>query len=263
MNTREWCAALVVFVVGLPTVARADSAEAEAQAIYAEGARYFDLGDYDHAVERFERAYTLSGAPGLLLDIAQAYRLEGPAACDKARAFYERFLHKSPSSARRSEVESRIVEMKACAAREPSSSRPPAATGSTATAQAPSPEPPRAAPDRPPAPSAADPPAGHGWKTLAFGSVAVAVAGAGVAGITGALALNRQSILENACSSDGGCPPSERSHLQQYQTFRTTALVGGIVGGAALALAAFSFWRASLAPAPVAGGAGVRLGGTF
>jgi hypothetical protein len=75
---------------------RVDPVSAEARARFEEGSRLFDLGDYAEAIARFEEAYKLSGAPALLLSIAQAHRMNH--ACAPAAHFYRRFLVKSPGS---------------------------------------------------------------------------------------------------------------------------------------------------------------------
>src|SRR6185295_10855771 len=83
----------MVAFLGWATAATAgDDATARARALYQEGARLYNLGQYDAAVQSFEAAYAISGAKPLLFNIAQAYRLAGPARCDSALQAYESYL---------------------------------------------------------------------------------------------------------------------------------------------------------------------------
>lgn len=251
--------------------ARAEQPPSSAQAAYEEGARFFDLGDYPHAIDRFERAYTLSGAPGLLLNIAQAYRLEEPPSCEKAQQFYERFLQKSPSTPRRAEVEARVAEMRACASRPAAPSQPLAAASPLAPAPASAPasrsaSPPAAAAAAPAAAPSTSPARASSrgtWLTVGWVGIAVGVVGAGAAGVSGGVALGRESSLASACAPDGGCPPSEASHVKQYDTMRAVAIVSAVVAAAGVGVAAFSFWRASLEPTVGRDAAGLAVRGSF
>jgi hypothetical protein len=48
-----------------------------ARELYLEGKRNYDLADYPRAIAAWKESYTLSGAPMLLFNIGQAYRLAG------------------------------------------------------------------------------------------------------------------------------------------------------------------------------------------
>jgi tetratricopeptide (TPR) repeat protein len=91
---------------------------ARARDLYEEGARLYNLGQYDNALRSFEQAYAVSGAKPLLFNIAQAHRLAGPAHCDKALLAYETYLREDPQASNRVEVEQRIGEMRTCSERE-------------------------------------------------------------------------------------------------------------------------------------------------
>src|SRR4051794_34647805 len=59
---------------------------AEAAALYDEGKRHFDIGEYAPAIASWKQSYLRSSAPLLLFNIAQAYRLSGN--CAQANRFY-------------------------------------------------------------------------------------------------------------------------------------------------------------------------------
>src|SRR5204863_10212398 len=52
--------------------------------------RQYELEHFDAAIESFTGAYALSNNPGLLFNVAQAYRLKGD--CEHARDYYQRYL---------------------------------------------------------------------------------------------------------------------------------------------------------------------------
>jgi hypothetical protein len=61
-----------------------------AQVLYTEGQAAFDRADYITAIAKWRASYDLSGASGLLFDIAQAMRLSDD--CPGAIAAYTRFI---------------------------------------------------------------------------------------------------------------------------------------------------------------------------
>ena len=79
-----------------PPPAAASDATAKAEALYREGKRYYDVADYDHAIDVWKRAYLISSAPMLLFNIGQAYRLEGD--CVSALRFYANFERDDPKA---------------------------------------------------------------------------------------------------------------------------------------------------------------------
>jgi hypothetical protein len=66
--------------------------------------------------------------------------------------------------------------------------------------------------------------------TLGFVSLGVGGAGLVVGGITGALAMGKNSTLDRECSG-GVCPASQRSTLDSYRTLGTVSTIGFIVAG--------------------------------
>jgi len=69
------------------------SADAKKQArqLYKEGVAAYDLGHYEEAADKYEKAYRLSPDPALLFNSAQAYRLAGSK--QRALDLYKSFLH--------------------------------------------------------------------------------------------------------------------------------------------------------------------------
>ncbi|HKQ71116.1 MAG TPA: tetratricopeptide repeat protein [Polyangiaceae bacterium] len=89
-----------------------------ARALYEEGARLYNAGEYDLARKSFEQVYALTGARTLLFNIAQAHRLSGADHCSDALRAYESYLREDSSASNRLEVEERVAEMRACVERE-------------------------------------------------------------------------------------------------------------------------------------------------
>ncbi len=93
-----------------------------------------------------------------------------------------------------------------------------------------------------------------------FGFVALGVGGAGLiaGGITGILAMGRNSDLEKACPG-GQCPESSRGDLDSYRKLGTISTVGFIVGGVGAA-AGVTLLLTSRNAEPNAGSVGIRIG---
>jgi tetratricopeptide (TPR) repeat protein len=88
----------------------AGCAHGDPEALYREGVLHYQLGEYDRAIDRFTRAYKLTGAPPLLYDLAQAYRLKRNP--QRALPLYRAYLRMQPRAANRPEVEQRIAELR-------------------------------------------------------------------------------------------------------------------------------------------------------
>ena len=74
--------------------------------------RQYQNGEYDEAIESFAGAFALSNNPGLLFNVAQAYRLKGD--CEHARDYYQRYLGAVPETPLKPSLERRVAEMEAC-----------------------------------------------------------------------------------------------------------------------------------------------------
>lgn len=106
--------ALAAAVSFAPRAAYADDAEtakktAEAREHYQKGITHYNLGEFDQAIDEFKQAYAISGSPGLLFNVAQAYRLKKD--YENALYFYRTYLRLQPDASNRPDVEARIIEM--------------------------------------------------------------------------------------------------------------------------------------------------------
>src|SRR3954452_1572290 len=113
------CAMIVVGLVlslgsGAHAQRRAPSAEQaakdkEAREHYNQGILHYDLGEIDQAIAEFKQAYAISAVPGLLFNIAQAYRYKKD--YEQALHFYRTYLRLQPKAGNRDEVEERMAEL--------------------------------------------------------------------------------------------------------------------------------------------------------
>src|SRR5215468_7901426 len=62
-----------------------------------QGLRQYQRGELDAAIESFMQAFALSNNPGLLFNVAQAFRLQRD--CGRAKDYYRRYLDAVPGSA--------------------------------------------------------------------------------------------------------------------------------------------------------------------
>lgn len=85
----------------------------KARELADQGRAYHDAGEYMKAVAAFKEAYVLAPSPGLLFNIAQAYRLAGD--CDDAAWMYHRFLDTNPSDQARTLAEQHLANVEKCA----------------------------------------------------------------------------------------------------------------------------------------------------
>ena len=135
-----WLACIVV--LPLAATAMADTKGRSAEQLYDEGARFYNLAQYDQAIDAFQQAYLLSGQTSLLFNIAQAARQANR--CAEATTAYRNYLRAEPNAANRDTVERHIAEMEACTAAAARITAPPVATPTVTAAPPPRPEPPPA-----------------------------------------------------------------------------------------------------------------------
>src|SRR5215813_608889 len=100
----------VVLLLALQAHGPAD--QARARKLTDEGLTHYNVAEYDQAIESFKAAYVISKAPGLLFNIAQAYRLKGD--CAQALHFYKNYLRVEPSAKQRAKAQARVEEMSRC-----------------------------------------------------------------------------------------------------------------------------------------------------
>jgi hypothetical protein len=144
---------VVSLTAPLANRARAEDPQ-HARELFQEGNTFFDVGQFDKAIDAWQRGYKEKADPGFLYNIAQAYRLSGDPA--KAIFFYHGFLRNSPKAPNRADVEQKIaalqkqLEEQSRAAGAGSPGKPTPAPAAT--------EPPMPPPTFTPAPAPAPPP---------------------------------------------------------------------------------------------------------
>jgi tetratricopeptide (TPR) repeat protein len=84
----------------------------KARSLAEKGRAAHNAGDYNAAVAAFKEAYVLAPSPGLLFNIAQAYRLGGN--CDEAAWMYRRFLDTNPIGDHRQLAENHLAAVERC-----------------------------------------------------------------------------------------------------------------------------------------------------
>jgi hypothetical protein len=98
--------AVMVLVLVAPGRAHADD-DQQARDLFTQGNTFFDLGQFDKAIDAWQKGYQLKNDAGFLYNIAQAYRVMENA--EKAIFFYKRYLANYPPKAHnRAEVEQKI-----------------------------------------------------------------------------------------------------------------------------------------------------------
>ncbi|MEO0603555.1 MAG: tetratricopeptide repeat protein, partial [Myxococcota bacterium] len=184
---------------------------AEARRLYSRGEQWYEEGQYDLAIEAFEKAYAISEAPAILFNIANAQERGG--LLQEAIDTLERYRLDAPDSEiptirrRILSLESRIQSQ--------TTQPPPMPEPEVVT---PSPAPPTAPPVVPPSPEADLVPRRPRWGLVAAGATTAAVFG-GVA--VGTFAASRTAIDQN-----------DRDGYATLRTGNNLALVG--VGGGVL-----------------------------
>lgn len=106
-------AATAVVLAATSSFARADEPiPQKARALAQKGRAAHDDGDYPRAIAALKEAYVIAPAPGLLFNLAQAYRLQGN--CDDAALMYRRFLATSPEAAGRELARQHLATVERC-----------------------------------------------------------------------------------------------------------------------------------------------------
>ncbi len=85
----------------------------KARELAERGRVYHDAGEYERAIDAYREAYVLAPSPGLLFNLAQAFRLHGD--CDDAAWMYRRYLDTNPPDARRALAEGHLATVEKCA----------------------------------------------------------------------------------------------------------------------------------------------------
>lgn len=91
---------------------RPERVPAKARMLAERGRAYHDAGDYHNAIVAFKEAYVIAPSPGLLFNLAQAYRLQGN--CDDATLMYRRYLATRPRPEARTIAEGHLQTVERC-----------------------------------------------------------------------------------------------------------------------------------------------------
>ncbi len=92
-------------------VSAASASEKAARAAALEAKKAFDLGDFAAAIEKYEAAYKLKSAPGLLFNLGQSHRRAGN--FDRASFYFRRYLETNPPSAQAKATEEVLAQVEA------------------------------------------------------------------------------------------------------------------------------------------------------
>jgi tetratricopeptide (TPR) repeat protein len=251
-----------------------DAKKAEAKALYEKGLSHYNLGEFDLAIEAFRKSYALTNAPGLLFNIAQAFRLKKD--YEQAVYFYQTYLRLKPDAPNRSDVEARIKEMEeAIEEQKKQATKPPVGTMSpeggtttttttTTTTQAPT-----------GTATTTDTGEADGAKAQTLITAGYVTGGAGVAllvtgAVFGSMAKSAQSDLEKLGSDGGTWTQEQQDKYDAGKRNNTIAIVSFVAGGAALATGATLFImgqmkksKTSVAVVPTTQGATFAVGWSF
>lgn len=106
-------AAAMFAAASAPARARADEAIPEkARRLAARGRELHEQRDYERALAAFKEAYVLAPTPGLLFNLAQAYRLHGN--CDDAAVLYRRYIASRPAGDERTIAQVHLAAVTRC-----------------------------------------------------------------------------------------------------------------------------------------------------
>ncbi|MGE5185762.1 MAG: tetratricopeptide repeat protein [Acidobacteriota bacterium] len=231
------------------------------------GRAYHDAGDYADAIAAFREAYVLAPSPGLLFNLAQAYRLAGQ--CDDAAWMYRRYLDTNPAQAQRALAETHLATVEKCG------------HGGLRIAVAPTlvPQIPEPRPEQHVARAVAAAPlevtaqaAGTTGSREKRIGVALAIGGSVVLAGAGYFALDAYSASNTVSQAyqDGGKWSDVAAANQRGQRSQTMAELLGITGGLAVASGAVLYTLGRhyeqaqhVAVVPTAGGAGVHVSWGF
>ena len=208
---------------------------ADAARLYDEGRRYFDVGEYDRAIEKLKAAYLVAPLPELLYDLGQAFRLKGE--CAEALSLYRRYLKTEPPAARAERTGARIADMQACVA---VATVPPPGALPPGTAPAAVQASPDVLTQAPAGPAREAPTRRRRW------GVWSAVAAGALAGVSGYAAWDSHRASDQVSSAfvPGGMWTDADERAQQRGIFTERLAIGtGAAAVVAAGVAAWLLWR--------------------
>ncbi len=221
-------ATTVAAVLAASTPARAgepatpDVIPPKARTLAERGRAFHEAGDYASAIAAFKEAYVLAPSPGLLFNLAQAYRLAGN--CDDASLMYRRYLATRPRAEARVLAEEHLHTVERCVHKQALHIPPDALTALPAL-----PAPSTNAPAQSPAPE-------HSplTKRLGMGLIATSALATSLAVYYGLEAHDAARSVEDAYAQ-GAKWSAVRDLDARGQRDARTAAVLGVAGGVALA----------------------------
>lgn len=273
----------------------------EAKQHFANAMRKFDVAKFDEAASEFVAAYEIMGDPGMLYNIAQAYRLGERQ--EKALFFYKAFQRHilsdpTTSPALKAEVDKRISELTLAVAKSKQAATAPP-TGTINPEQVAHPQTASRQPTKPPAPvektpenreptppepavtdnnvatveTSAPPPRNQAplkYAGIATGALAVAAIGAGI-GLSLAAGKDSQN-LQTASMQHAAFGPQLQASEHNGKLYDTVSFaMYGVGGAAAVASAVLLYFglrpqhaaRAQLTPSFGSSSAGLVVTGRF
>jgi tetratricopeptide (TPR) repeat protein len=230
-------ATVVIALCSVAPLARADTPEDQARALYQQALTHYNLAEYDQAIELFKQAYALSKAPGLLFNIAQSYRLKMD--CEQALRVYKNYQRLDEKGAQGRDVDGLIHDMQTCVDH---SAVPPGSSVAPAAAKPPVPA---AAPPAAVAVAPAEPSAGRTQRTvgLALGGAGAALLVGGV--VFGLKARSDADQVNQLAQMQGVWNDHYKQIESSGQTASTTAGVLLGVGAAAAVTGAVLYYMGS------------------
>ena len=268
-----------------PTIERPqadDQKRAEAKALYEQGLSHYNLGEFDQAIAAFRKSYELTQAPGLLFNIAQAFRLKKD--YEQATYFYTTYLRLQPDASNRADVEARLAEMQqAIEEQKKLEKKPPIGTiapedntattpraATPATTITPPPSPPTSA-----MPALNSPRDESGTRGTSLKTAGYVTAGTGAALVItglvfGQMAKSAEKDLNQLSADMGTWSAAQQAKYDAGKRDNTIAIVSFVVGGAAIAtggtlwvLGAMKKHDATVAINPTAHGTTFAVGWSF
>ncbi len=260
--------------------AAADEAKKErARQLHERGLRHYEAKEYGRAITAYRKAYALVPVPGILFNLAQAYRLKGD--CRRAHRTYRSFMRAVPGTPEAKLAQEHVASLRSCAVREKEKAELAAtgaatgtATGAAAAQPAPAPRGPAAAAgttpsqpqfsdgspfDAPPAETAPGEPAsspavdlgstrdhdGEPGRRKKMVGLGVGAAGAvlTVVGVYYGLRANSDANDLNDFFNDGGTWTPELADREDALSRNRTLGIGfSLIGAAAVGTGAVFYW---------------------
>ena len=111
IRSKAFLTLLLAGLTGAGPALAAPASETAARAAALEAKKAFDLGDFPKAIERYEAAYKLKAAPGLLFNLGQSHRRAGN--LEKASFYFRRYLETNPPAAQAKATEEVLAQVEA------------------------------------------------------------------------------------------------------------------------------------------------------